>query len=111
MQANEIIPPHEVTDQTKLDKLVADMQSRGWQGAPIVLVDDLALCGSHRIEAARIAGIEVPTVQATDLWPEIENEIITAFEDWDTEIALVEITAMILNVDSSAQATYGLDLE
>jgi len=61
-----IEPPHEVRDKEKLVDLVSKMEKDGWQGRPILAVDlgqgPEALTGSHRIAAARIAGIEVPVI-------------------------------------------------
>lgn len=69
-----IEPPHEVRDKKKLADLVKKMQANGWQGRPVLTVDlgrgPEALTGSHRIRAAKQAGIDVPTI-AID--PEIGN--------------------------------------
>lgn len=69
-----ITPPHEVRDAAKLAQLVESMRRDGWTGRPVVIVDTgtwQAITGSHRIEAARILGIDVPTVEADEsLWEE-----------------------------------------
>jgi len=68
-----IEPPHGVRDQKKLDSLVESMKEKGWVGRPILAYDigrgPEALTGSHRIQAARKAGIdEIPVVM-------VDNEI------------------------------------
>lgn len=63
----KLFPPHEVRDQRKLSKLTDSMIKNGWQGRPILVVDlgqgDEAITGSHRIAAAKDAGIDVPVVR------------------------------------------------
>jgi hypothetical protein len=68
-----IEPPHGVRDEKKLDSLVESMKEKGWVGRPILAYDigrgPEALTGSHRIQAARKAGIdEIPVVM-------VDNEI------------------------------------
>ena len=62
--AMSIEPPHNVRDAKKLLSLTESMKNTGWQGRPILTYDvgrgEEALTGSHRIEAAREANIEVP---------------------------------------------------
>lgn len=70
--AHRIQPWHEVQDEAKLVALVESMTSAGWLGAAVVVVeradgDPVAVTGSHRIAAARLAGIEVPIVSVDDL--------------------------------------------
>lgn len=75
--ADRIQPLHEVMDADKLAELTASMSSHGWQGASVVVIagadhgwgptDPCAVTGSHRIAAARAAGIDVPTVELDDL--------------------------------------------
>ena len=62
-----IEPLHGIRDSTKLKSLVASMKSSGWQGRPILTFYngeiDFALTGSHRIAAAKEAGIDIPVVR------------------------------------------------
>ena len=59
-----LIPPHEIRDYEKLKTLTASMKANGWQHRPILVYNvgrgNEALTGSHRIAAAKAAGIEVP---------------------------------------------------
>lgn len=79
VRAGYIEPVNEVTDQEKFDALVKDFEANGWHGRPVVAYGDpdgpQAITGSHRIHAAREAGIDVPVVMIS---PEAE-----AFEDED----------------------------
>src|SRR5436305_15273698 len=69
---NRIQPWHEAHDEDKTAALTESMSANGRVGAPIVTIagrdhgwgpgDAIAVNGSHRIAAARDAGIAVPTV-------------------------------------------------
>ena len=63
-----IRPLHEVRDEAKFAALVDSMETSGWVGRPLLVVDEgggdyVALTGSHRLSAALEAGLsEVPCV-------------------------------------------------
>lgn len=71
----DITPPHSPTDPPYVRKLAAEMRESGWTGRPLVayrasrsqgrgVVKWRAISGSHRIAAARAAGLErVPVVE------------------------------------------------
>lgn len=69
LRANQIIPPHAVKDAAKLTALVSAMLAEGWTERAILVHDDgngvHAWTGSHRIAAAREAGVRVPVVYIT----------------------------------------------
>ena len=61
-----IRPVNPITDQSKVEALAYDFVEKGYDGRPILAIDNgdgsyQALTGSHRIFAAREAGIDVPT--------------------------------------------------
>lgn len=72
LNADHIQPPHEVMDPEKFDRLVAEFEANGWNGRPLLVVQECdtdgndlesytALTGSHRIAAGREAELrEVP---------------------------------------------------
>ena len=68
VDTERIAPLHEVRDGEKLARLVANMERIGWQGRPLLVVDNgggdyVALTGSHRHAAALEAGLGmVPVV-------------------------------------------------
>ncbi|MGW4467444.1 ParB/Srx family N-terminal domain-containing protein [Micromonospora sp. NPDC004704] len=69
---SRIAPLHDAEDEDKLTALTESMTEHGWVGAPIVVIttedgDPQAITGSHRLAAAREAGIDVPTVNVADL--------------------------------------------
>jgi len=57
----EITPRHEALSRKHLKELADDMRENGWQGRPLLVIerdnDYLAWTGSHRIAAARDAGL------------------------------------------------------
>ena len=64
----EIRPPNMPTDMDKFDKILNSMEEEGWQGRPLVVIDEgenyYGLTGSHRVEAAQQAGLdEVPVIK------------------------------------------------
>jgi len=70
-EVKRITPPHEVRDTEKLESLVASMKKNGWQGRPILAFDVgnglEALTGTHRLAAAKQAGIkDVPVLKISD---------------------------------------------
>lgn len=73
---------HRPEDAVKLAALVSDMTQRGWMGAPVVVLGDQALTGSHRIMAAIDADyVPIPRVQVDALcetygidWVELRDE-------------------------------------
>jgi hypothetical protein len=71
IEVRKIRPFNEVEDVEKLNSLAASMQKNGWQGRPILAYDIgdglEALTGSHRIAAAKKAGIEdIPVLKVSD---------------------------------------------
>lgn len=58
-----IIALHEVTNAAKVEAIAESMRANGWMGNPILVDDEdsnepRALTGTHRIAAAKLAGIE-----------------------------------------------------
>ena len=63
----EIMPPNRVTSSSKYHYLINEFENNGYNGRRVVLVENgndgyQALTGSHRILAAREAGVDVPSV-------------------------------------------------
>jgi hypothetical protein len=67
VEASTIIPMHEVRDQKKYDKIKESMSKNGWEGRPILVIDQgetsQAMTGSHRVAAAQDLGIDIPVVK------------------------------------------------
>jgi len=62
-----VIPFHGVASQDRLNRLKDSLSADGWNGTPIVVYDNLALGGAHRIAAARDLDIDVPVIDIEDL--------------------------------------------
>lgn len=63
----DVDPVNDITDKAKIKYLVEEFEKNGYRGRPVVALgseseQSIALTGSHRILAAREAGIEIPVV-------------------------------------------------
>jgi len=77
VDANDLQPWNDLEDEDKVAALAESMRTDGWRGPPVVVIpgkdygwgptSPIAITGSHRIYAAREAGIEVPTVDLDEL--------------------------------------------
>lgn len=80
MHVNKISPksltPINETDPVVVGKLSKSMQKRGWVGMPIIEIDNQAFTGSHRLEAALIAGLKTVPAISVD-----KGEFIQAAKD------------------------------
>lgn len=82
-------PPHAVREPEKLQRLIKAMRQSGWVGRPVLAVKsgelNVAMTGSHRIQAAKAAGIGVPVVWLSDeklnTWFEQDPDNIDRFLD------------------------------
>ena len=82
--ANIINTLNDITDRQKYNYLIDAFKKNGWNGRPVVLIKNgnegyTALTGSHRILAARAAGIPVKAV-VLDYADDIA-EMIDAYDD------------------------------
>jgi hypothetical protein len=66
MPIDDILPFHEVRHARKMRTLAERMSASGWQGRPLLAVETVqgiqALTGSHRLAAARKAGLSTVPV-------------------------------------------------
>ena len=103
---NDVLPPHEVQDEEKLAKLTHDMESRGWRGRPLMVIQSAgmlqALTGSHRFQAAVDAGLsEIPVIIIQDGAAEIVRES----QGWDSSQGLAADAESV--ADDLDRAGYG----
>jgi hypothetical protein len=81
----EIEPLHGVRNHALFDDLTASMKENGWKGRRLLVIDReseyLAWTGSHRIAAAREAGLAVVPCYALD-----EQELLKRGFDCDQPI-------------------------
>lgn len=121
LNPDRVEPPHEVMDEDYAAQLAASMGRDGWQGAPIVIVerdggDPLAVTGSHRIAAARVAGILVPVVYLADITAahgiDLADLVAGADAyDMDEDLAICQAAYTAANLLPADVADhYGLDL-
>lgn len=88
---------HQAPEAGLVAELVASMEANGWQGDPVLVHEGQAVTGTHRIAAAREAGIKVEVLDLADV---IDNaaervaEIMT--EGWDSVEAVAALFALAL---------------
>ena len=89
---------HAAADAGKVAELVASMLADGWQGAPVLAIGEQALTGTHRIEAAREAGIDVPTLDLYDLADDADALVAAVMEatGWGYVEAAAEAMALVM---------------
>lgn len=85
---HRIEPPHFPEDDDKLAQLTESMRRDGWIGAEVVVIDrddadPWAITGSHRIAAAREAGVDVPTIRLADLFAEHGASLADLIADYE----------------------------
>lgn len=102
---------HPEPEEDKVSALAADMEQRGWHGAPIVAWGDRAWTGTHRIAAWNaIDGDLIPVVQLDDLLDAHGLNI----NDYDELTDISEeyaVAHMIADLPQHIRTAYGLDLE
>lgn len=87
---------HCVRDEEKFNSIVESMEENGWIGRPLVVVDlggeYKALTGSHRLAAARKAGIGKIPVACVEFGTMFEDYGYTAYDlkDPDETYRLIE---------------------
>ena len=84
MDPSDIEPLNGITDQEKYEELVISFREDGYNGVPVLVGNECigiydAVTGSHRILAAREAGIEIPCVIIDD--DEIYSRIMEGTDD------------------------------
>lgn len=104
---------HAEPDDEAVSALAADMDERGWVGAPVVVWDDLAITGTHRIAAWKsIDADRVPCVDVADLLDAhgLVLDRASADEQYGPDYTTVElIAASVANLPDDIIDTYGLD--
>lgn len=59
---DKLLPPHDVDDVQKVQTLGSSLQAEGWIGPPLLVAGNQALTGTHRLAAAKSAGIRLVPV-------------------------------------------------
>ncbi|MGW5724408.1 hypothetical protein ACWEVP_50180 [Amycolatopsis sp. NPDC003865] len=111
-------PPHNVVDRGKRAALMRDMAERGWRGPPLLVNDENALTGSHRIAAVaelwNSKRIDVPIrhVEVADLCAEFDIDWAALVERWVADSGdLVDLVALLIELLPAAVVDYlGMDL-
>jgi len=94
---NRLQPWNDPEDSGKLATLTEAMRTNGWSGPPVVVIpghdygwgegSPVAVTGSHRIYAARDAGIDVPTVRLDDVLSHFGTSLAKLDEEYSVDPA------------------------
>jgi ParB-like chromosome segregation protein Spo0J len=120
---DRIQPLHEPDDTDKVADLTAAMTADGWTGAPVIVIDGVdrgwgagdpqAITGSHRIAAARAAGIDIPTVNFRDVLVEYGFTLAQLDEEYgvdpDDDTHYEAVRRLDEHLPAEAVEYYGLD--
>jgi len=102
---------HNITDQTKYEAIAEDMAANGWTGRPLLVIDCgddySALTGSHRLEAARKAGIEEIPIAIVDHGSMFVDYDITASDLKDP----IYVMSLLVEYDEEAAKLYEDDVD
>ena len=95
------------TDEAFVLELEVDMAQRGWQGSPVIVSQGHAVNGTHRILAARRAGIDIFVLDLEDLITDFTQvlEDVMILTDLDFPQAVTLIARLVL------PQHWGLDLD
>lgn len=102
---------HLAPDARVVERLAADMAVRGWVGPPVLCWGDLAVSGTHRIAAARRAGIACRAVDLDDLIADPVGVLTVVMQTvgWESVQAAAALFRLVLG-DALADA-WGCDLD
>lgn len=104
---------HKVRDWGKVEALATSMAANGWQGAPIVLLDDTqAMTGVHRLAACAQAEIEPETVLLDDLLTEEQRaelaEVLASLDSCDSRDLAIEAGRWVCETLPELAEQYGI---
>lgn len=106
--------PHAVTDQSKLAELAASMQEHGWQGAPLVLLDeDQLITGTHRYTAwTRVLdrpANEIPTIGLDEIFARHGLDLAALCAEYVENFQ--DVAYLLQMLPNATREAYGLDLD
>jgi hypothetical protein len=101
---DQITPPHDVDDAQKMRGLKASLQTLGWIGPPIIVIGCQALTGTHRLAAAKMAGIQlVPVLELSALQDNVPGTV-------PTEVTRESIKSIISSLPASIREQYAASI-
>lgn len=85
IEPSRLVPFNTIVDVDKVNNIANVMRAIGWQGLPLVAIERadglFAVNGTHRIEAAMLAQIDVPVVVIDSDLLDYEWESLTDTDD------------------------------
>ncbi len=102
---------HQDPHAGRVQALASDMAANGWVGAPILTWGDLAVTGTHRIAAARIAEVDVPVIDLIELADDGDAIAAYILQHADTEAVYAGAEALALLIGRDEAHDLGLDVD
>lgn len=110
-----IEPPHVVKNERKYSELAAAMQESGWNGRPVLVYMSggayQAITGSHRIAAAREAGLERVPVLLIENQDFATNALYTLLDDAGDNYGRLRALEKAVKANDAVKPAYELLLE
>lgn len=106
----DVDPVNDITDEAKIKYLVEEFEKNGYRGRPVVALgseseQSIALTGSHRILAAREAGIEIPVVY---IEYDENNPLIQSLADAQGDDERAQVAAELYEEGTISKPVYDL---
>lgn len=106
---------HEVVDEAKVKALAADIEARGWQGAPLVCWGEQLITGTHRYAAVQQLGwldSDIPTIELSEVFAlaGLDLDAIHAEYGEPTSDEPIFVDMLLFELPDAIRAAYGIDL-
>lgn len=115
VRADGVIPLNEWTDhfppeQKEVDRLATSMR-HGWAGPPVLTDERCAVTGTHRIAAARAAGINIPTLELADVSADADAAIDYLYNNTGVDLASIVAYLFTRYLGEDTATELGNDLD
>jgi len=103
---------HAHPEADKVAELATEMAANGWVGAPVLTYNaEFAMTGTHRIAAAREAGIEIPTMDLAEVVDDADERIMEIQSELGGEGLEIAAALMVIALGEDRAEELGLDLD
>jgi hypothetical protein len=110
-EMTDLMKWHEPENTEKINDIARSMMDNGWIGTPVVVWGEQAYTGAHRIAAAEIAEVEVPTICLTELFDEAGLDMDEALWMYGHPTADdVQMAMVIGQLPANIIDKYGIDI-
>jgi len=114
-------PLHEVRNQEAVKELADNIKENGWQGAPLVIMGEQLITGTHRYYAVKLLEEEgdflkedIPTIEIEEVFEEAGldfEEIMEEYDYPDINFEFMLFVEVIRHLPNEIKNKYGIDIE